>query len=197
MGYLIKSLNLLKKSYNDIEHPLIEEDRLDILDLCLRQAKPLFIGLWEPSNKEVVDLKEIIINVPLLFAEKIHTLNITVDICIPSEMRTTIIGEPVFMEVILINAIGKIIYRVPNRGMVRVALQVEDGNFHLEIQDSGYVLTKTAAHLVTNAFNFFIEDDTFQQLCRDNGISYSTQRQSKGPECYLYKVPSPSRINCQ
>lgn len=74
------------------------------------------MGLWELTNKEVVDLREILQNIPHFFGEEIHALNIHVEIDIPSEMTTTLKVETVFMEVILINAIGKVIYRVPNRG---------------------------------------------------------------------------------
>lgn len=176
IGYLIESLTLLKKSFNNPELALTDTDRLDILELCLRQAKPLFMGLWDPTNKEVVDLKEIITNIPLLFAEKLHILNITVNIDISSEMTTTILGEPVFMEVILINVIGKIIYRVPNSGKVRVVIREEDGDFHLEIQDNGYILTGSAAIVITHLHDFFITDDAFQEMCKDNDITFSTSK---------------------
>ena len=120
---------------------------MDMLELCLRQAKPLFIGLWEPTRKEEVDLEEIIQNIPLLFAEKIHTLNIEVEIDISSEMTSTLKWEPVFVEVLLINAIGKIIYRLPNQGKVLVTLREEKGDFHLESRDNGYVFTELGSKL--------------------------------------------------
>jgi hypothetical protein len=174
MGYLIESLTLLKKSNKDPKIPLTDQDRMDMLELCLRLAKPLFMGLWEPTRKEEVDLKEIIQNIPLLFAEKIHTLNIDVEIDIPSEMTSTLKWEPVFVEVLLINAVGKIIYRVPNRGRILVSLREEDTDFYLEIRDNGYVLQSSAANLINYLHDFFISDEFFQQICRDNSIGYST-----------------------
>ena len=188
MGYLIESLTLLKKSYNVPKVPLKDIDRLDIIDLCLRQAKPLFMGLWEPTNKDVVDLKEILQNIPLLFVEKIHALNIEVEIDISSEMTTTLKGEKTFMEVLLINAIGKIIYRVPNRGKVSASLREEDGNLHVEIRDNGYVLPGSAASLLTHLHDYFITDDAFQKICRDNGINYTTSKSEDGDMNVTYLI---------
>ncbi|MBX9804826.1 MAG: hypothetical protein K2Y18_03615 [Alphaproteobacteria bacterium] len=191
MGYLIESLTLLKKSYSDPKVSLTDTDRLDILELCLRQAKPLFMGLWEPTNKEEVDLKVILLNIPLLFAEKIHILNLDVEIDIP-ETPTILLGEPVFVEVLLISLIGKIIYRIPNRGKLVVSLEEEDGDFHIEIWDNGYVLTGSAANLIIHLHDFFIEDSAFQQLCLDNGIGYSTSYEKDDNKNMTYLMfPAP------
>lgn len=192
MGYLIQSLTLLKNSYEDPIVTLTDLDRRDMLELCLRQAKPLFMGLWEPTRKEEVDLKAIIHNIPLLFTEKIHALNITVEIDISKDKMTTLLGEPVFTEVLLINAIGKIIYRVPNRGKVSVSLREENGAFHLEIRDTGYVLTGSAANLINHLHDFFITDDAFREICRDNDITYSTAKSKDGETNITYLVfPMP------
>jgi hypothetical protein len=190
MGYLIESLTLLKKSYNDPKVTLTDTDRLDILDLCMRQAKPLFMGLWEPTRKEEVDLQEILKNIPLLFAEKIHTLNINLELNIPSKMVSSLKWEPVFVEVLLINAIGKIIYRVTNRGKINVSLREKDGDFYLEIRDNGYVLTGSAANLINHLHEFFISDEFFQQICKNNGISYSTTQSKDGNMNVTYMMLS-------
>lgn len=189
MGYLIQSLTLLRNSYEDPIVTLTDLDRRDMLELCLRQAKPFFMGLWEPTRKEEVDLK----NIPLLFAEKIHTLNMEVEIDICSKMTSTLKWEPVFMEVLLINAIGKIIYRLPNRGKVSVSLRKKDGVFHLEIRDTGYVLTGSAASLISHLHDFFLEDDAFREICRDNGIGYSTAQSKDGAVNVTYLIfPAPT-----
>jgi len=192
MGYMIESLTLLKKSYTDPKVPLTDTDRLDILELCLRQAKPLFMGLWEPAQKEEVDLKEILQNIPFLFAEKIHALNLDVEIDVPEDTPAILLGEPIFVEVLLINLLGKIIYRIPNRGKLFVSLGEEDGDFHIEIWDNGYVLTGSAANLINHLHDFFIEDSALQQLCLDNGIGYSTSYEKEGNKNITYLMfPAP------
>jgi hypothetical protein len=192
MGYLIESLTLLKKSYADSKASLTDTDRLDILELFLRQAKPLFMGLWEPTKREEVNLKEILLNIPLHFAEKIDALRIEVDIDIPYETSSTLKWEPVFVEVLLLNAIGKIIYRLPKRGKLIVSLRKEDGNFYLEIRDNGYVLSASSSNLINNLHDFFMRDEFFQQICRDNGIGYSTTQRKDGDMNVTYMMfPAP------
>ena len=180
MRYLGMTLSILKNSHTNPQSPIKEADRTDILNLCLRQTRALSLGLWEPTDKEDVDLKEIIHTIPLLFTDRIHAFSLQVEIRIPPKLMATLRGEPVFMEVILINAIGKSIYRAQKNGRVHISLWEENGCYHLEIQDNGFILTETAADLLTNACDLFIEHDAFQQLCQDNGIGYETSKTNDG-----------------
>ena len=84
------------------------------------------------------------------------------------------------MGALLINAIGKTIYRLPKDGRILVTLGEENECYQLEIQDNGFTLTKTAADLITNACELFIEDCVLQQLCQDNGIGYETSKANNG-----------------
>ena len=193
--YLVQSLDILKQSYTSPLSTLTEADRADIVNLCLRQAKPLSIGLWEPANKEEVDLGEIIHTIPLLFAERIQASSIMIEIDIPSEITPILRGEVVFMELLLINAIGKLIYRVPKKGKVFISLEEENGAFHLKIQDNGYPMAGTTANLVKNSFDFFMEDGTFLQVCQENGIIYKTSTGKNGGMNVTHIMLPISRIS--
>ena len=178
--YLVQSLDILEQSYTSPLSALTEADRVDIVNLCRRQAKPYAMGLWEPTHKEEVDLGKIIYNIPLLFAERVDASNISVEVDIPSELIPIIQGETVFMELLLINAIGKLIYRVPKNGKVLISLREQERGFQLEIQDNGYALAETTAKLLKKSFDFIMEDGTFQQTCRENGITHKASTGKNG-----------------
>lgn len=176
-NHLVHSLDILQQSFTDSFSSLSEADRATIVSLCLRQAKALSMGLWEPSHqKEDVDLSALLQRAPLIFAERIQASNIELDINIDPHLIIPLQNERVFIEVLLINAIGKAIYRVPKGGKVRVSLKKEKGTLILEIQDNGYILSGTKASLMKNAFDFFIEDTPYQQLCQDNHIVYNVSK---------------------
>jgi len=70
--------------------------------------------------------------------------------------------------------------------------QEEDGNFYLEIRDNGYILSDFAANLITHLHDFFMSDEYFQQICRDNDIGYSTTRSKDGDMNVTYIMfPAP------
>lgn len=174
MGYLIQSLVILRQSHRNPEIPLTNEDRIEIVNLCLRQAIPLQIGLWEPTKKVKANLREIIYKVIPLFAEKIAALKIKLEIDIPPKIKPIIPGEPVFLEIILANVIGKTIYRLRKEGTVQISLHKKRGRLHLNIQDNGYISGAVAEKLITESVDFFLSSSAFQETCLNNAIGYST-----------------------
>lgn len=176
LEYLLQSLTLLKKSFHDRKECLSDKERIQIIDLCLRQAKPLWIGLWEPTEREPVDLLGIIRSLPELFKKITKASKVNVQINTPEISQLTILGDPAFVEVLLANIIGKIIYRSPKGGKVHITLGNVDGKIQIQIQDNAYNISDRAARLINNAQEFFISDADIQQLCKENHIRYTTNK---------------------
>lgn len=171
---------------------LIGEERIINMDLCLNQSLALSKGLWHPTNLDDIDLKEIFDKFLLLFAEKIHQSNITFEM--PTSLNTPLLkGDPLLMELLIANVVGKSIYRVPDNGTVSISLKIAKDFLHLEIQDSGYERISLAESLIQKSCDFFIEEEVFQNLCRENGLYTKYSKASNGCNVAHMIIPLPSK----
>ena len=139
-------------------------------------------------EKEDIDLKKIISCALQLFDEKTHKLNISVDINVPED-SCTIQGDPLLMEILFMDILGKAIHRVPKNGVVSISLKEDENNFHLEIIDNGYTSTGSADKLIIKSFDLFLSNDNFLYICRENGLSFSYKKETNGLNASCLTLP--------
>jgi hypothetical protein len=148
---------------------------MEILRTRFQLANSLLDGVWMPIIKEEVDFKGILDNFQLIFAEKIHKLNIKIEKTIATETNP-FLGDPLLIEIILINAIGKPLHRLPENGVISISLNKISDFLHLEIQDNGYAGIEAAEKFILKSFGFFMKEETFHQTCLDNGVRYQYEK---------------------
>jgi len=153
-------------------HPLTrlnQGENDQIIDLCLKKATALSNGLWVPQYQETIDLKSILKNLYLLFGQKIHRSRIHLNIT-PLPKLPSFRGDPLFIEMLLMNVVGKAIYCVPEKGIVSLSLKEALGFLHLEVQDNGYGKMPLVEDMIRQSFELFIDEEVFQSLCQENGV---------------------------
>ncbi|MBX9805725.1 MAG: hypothetical protein K2Y18_08250 [Alphaproteobacteria bacterium] len=177
--WITQSLDVVSQSYQNPKIYLPEQDQFDIIHECQKVAQSLSLGLGKSLEKEKVDLKQIILCTLLLFKEKTHKSNISVDINLP-ENACTIKSDALLMEVLFMDVLGKAIHRVPKNGVVSISLKEDENSFHLETLDNGYTNTGSTDKLIKKSFDLFFSNDNFQDICRENGLSFSSKKETNG-----------------
>lgn len=172
-----RSLDVVNASLQHGTVYLSDFEREELLESCMVNARSLSNHSLSVVKEEKVDLKKSLENTQKFFAEKLYKSNILVKTNCPADLF--IQNDRFLIEFVLLNLIGKAIYRVPKNGkIVILAFQHEDGSA-LEIQDNGYSLTNMAENLIKKSFDFFMEEDLFQKLCLESGILYEHSREEK------------------
>lgn len=154
-------------------------DGMGILSACLQEVTSLGEGTFYPMKKEQIDFKAVLDSLLLLFAEKIHQLAVEVNCHIQPDLPS-FFADPLTIEALLIDAIGKPICRVPQNGVVSINLKETSGLLVLEIQDNGFAGIEAAEKLIRESFDFFMDEDVFAQACAKNGVQHQCSKTHDG-----------------
>ena len=171
---ITRSLNVVRASLDDSAVYLSDKEREELLDSCITNSQLLSNRSLGMLNREQFNIKMSLEYIQLFFAEKLYKSNILLDISCPPTVLFE--GDRFLNEFILLNLIGKSIYRVPKNGKVFVRVSQEDGLTSFEIQDNGYSLSNVAEKLIKKSFDLLMEDQALYQLCLENGIMHEHSR---------------------
>lgn len=175
-AYMLRSLAVLDKSLKDSSTQL--SDIEEAIKLCLTAAKLLASGLFAKIKNESIDLHDLLEGLQLIFAEKIYKSNVTFKLNCPKNLP--FYGDRLFIEFILMNLIGKPIYKVPKDGKISVTVLEQEGSLQLKIRDNGYFLADTTEKLLKKSFDFFMPDDDLHCMCQANGLDYEYSKADNG-----------------
>ena len=194
--WITLSLDVIKQSYTNQNLYISEKEQLQIIAQCLAEIQPLSLGLWKPTEQEQVNLKEVVAEILKLFQEKIYKSHITLHQALPDNLPC-IPGDGLFIQLLLANIIGKAIHRVPKNGVVSLSFDTRGEAIHLEVKDNGYQGTKTLEKFIKKSFDLFVSDDSFQNICRENGLSYSciNEPSSFNTSCLILPLQTKEAIN--
>lgn len=187
VGFL-SELQSLKNSLSSV----IGFQKFNKLDTCHKQLLTLTKGLWYPTNQENINFKKIIQNVFHLFAYKIHQSNILHEISLPHKLPQ-FLGDPLLFELILINLIGKSIYRVPDNGIISISLKRTPVFYRVEIKDNGYDRMLFTESLIKKSCDIFLDEDIFSHLCNENGLYIKYSKRKNGFNITTMIIPLPSQ----
>ena len=160
---ITRSLDVVRASLDDSAVYLSDKERGELLDSCIINSQLLSNRSLGVLNREQFNVKMSLEYIQLFFAEKLYKSNIILDIACPPTVLFE--GDRFLNEFILLNLIGKSIYRVPKNGKVFVRVSQEDGLISFEIQDNGYSLSNVAEKLIKKSFDLLMEDQDLYQLC--------------------------------
>lgn len=175
-SFIKRSLDVINASLQGTIY-LPDHEREELFESCIENAHSLSCYSLSVVRKEKINFKELFENTQKFFAEKLYKSNILVQINYPADLFMH--GDQFLINFILLNLIGKAIYRVPKNGKVIVQASQYEDNIALDIQDNGYSLTNVAENLIKKSFELFMEEDSFQKLCLENNISYEQLRTEK------------------
>lgn len=176
---IAQCLDVVCQSLESTSIQLSYVEMVDILQESCKEVRALGNGVWTPLRKEAVDLKAIVENLQKLFAEKIHKSHVMIETNFAS-ISTSFMGDPLLMESLLLNVIGKSIHRVPKNGTVSITLKESPGLLNLEVQDNGFSGVEISKKLIKKSFDLFMDEETFRQTYLENGLVYKCSKADSG-----------------
>ncbi len=188
--YIVRSLSVVEQSLKNPMSQLPEADRVEIIGSCLKATHLLSNGLVSKMKNESIDIRKLLEEIKLLFAEKIYKSKITIDLACLRNLNFR--GDPLFIKFILINMIGKSIHGVSKNGSISITTKEKTDPLELEVRDNGYSLADTTERLMEKYSALFVTEDLFHQLCQDNGLEYTTSRAENGFNITTIMIPSTS-----
>lgn len=159
------------------------------MERSIKQATALSNGLWVPSNVDNVELNEVVKNFSMLFAEKLHQSNIHIEMQDLSGLPS-FKGDALLIDVLLINILGKVLYRVPDQGTVIISAKEMPGYMHLQIQDTGFGRVIQAEKIIQKSFGLFMDEQHFKKLCKENGVYIKYSKTNQGHNITQILIPA-------
>jgi len=181
---LTKFLEVIKDNNSSLPDEAINIQ----MESSIRQAAALSNGLWVPSNVDNVELNEVVKNFSMLFAEKLHQSNIHIEIQDLSHLPS-FKGDALLIDVLLINVLGKVLYRVPDQGTVFISAKEMSGYLHLQIQDTGFGRVIQAEKIIQKSFGLFMDEQDFKKLCKENGVYIKYSKTNQGHKITQVLIP--------
>jgi hypothetical protein len=187
-SYIARSLTLLEKSFKDSTLQLSDLEYLSLINSMRSSAQVLSRGCLTSLKSESVNLKQVLEEIRLFFAERIQKMSLTLDINCFEDLEFT--GDPVFTEFILLNLIGKSIHRVPKEGKVSINVSELDGAVSLEVIDNGFLIAGSTEKLIRKSFDFYVPEDVFGNTCQENGLIYQHSKTTGGLNRTIITIPT-------
>jgi hypothetical protein len=163
------------------------ESQQDLMMAIKELAEDLSKGLCGNLQKETLNLREMLNQTQSHFTDTIQNHNIQLKVTCPEEL--TVVADPLFMRVVLLNILGLPICSTQNNGEISVKVAQNNGYAHIEVEDSRYSLTNTGQRHLKFPHAFLAKNEELKQFCFQNDCGYEF-RQQKGSTFYT-KVSIP------
>lgn len=175
---LYESLNVMAQWWNSPKNNRSPEQQTKFIRSCLKYANMLSEGLIKSMRHEKVNFKNLLEDIPALFAERIYKSNISVDLTCFDDLF--FFGDSLFVGLVLMNVFGKSLYRIPKNGRISITVMEAENMISFKIQDQGFSLVDESEKLFRQAFDLFIPDSTLKAMCYKNGLRYVSFRDGEG-----------------
>ncbi len=113
-----------------------------------------------------------------LFAERIQ--NNEVSIINELEQDFSVNSDRIFLTFVLVNLLGRGIYRCQSLGEVRIIGRDSEAGKTLDILDSGVVTSQSLEDMIAESHELFIDFDSLKQMCESVGIAITYKRVQGG-----------------
>lgn len=193
VGCLVQSSNVVRYSHKSPNNYNSKTLKIKRANSYLQLLKSLSDETIATTIKNPINLRDIIKGAELLFAEKIYKFQITVKIMCPKD--SFIYGDPLFAELILINLLGRSIYRVPKKGKIVISIEKVTDNVKIVIHDNGYPLNEVRKKLIKQSFSLFMTDNIFQHICQENNFIYEPSKLNQGLNVTKIIIPNIHSVN--
>lgn len=178
LHHILRSLDVVIRSFKNPNAALPANELIEILGSCLLTAEHISSGVLSPSKQEPVKVINVLGNIRSLFTEKMYKSDLTMELHCPENL--IYYGDPLFVEFVLLNLIGKPLHMVPKNGKVGIKVTDQTEGLHVQVKDNGFLVNDKSQKQLQQAFDFFMPEELFQQLCRDNGFLYEYAKDKDG-----------------
>lgn len=120
--------------------------------------------------QEILNLKVLLEDIEAFFAPKIQQDELTLMIEVPRTL--SFMGDFDFMLPLLINIIGKPLYRTPQGEKIIVSCGRVRSSLCIDVYDRGYPRREFTESLIEDACDIFISEPHLQKICQENGFMY-------------------------
>lgn len=152
--------------------------QFELLQSCLKFARLASEGRILQKRTEEINLTDLTDAVSALFADKMHKSKTTVELTCPDNL--CFYGDPLFTELLLVNIIGKAIYRLSRNGKVVITVNDQGETLCFELRYKEFVADDISAEAFKKSFDLFISENILKKMCHENDIQYISLRDKKG-----------------
>lgn len=189
----------LGRALIEIKNPRNEisiHDVENIFSHCFDESSGILNEQWakDPEIYELY-LDEIIESVQKLFADRIQSNKVQVIVDFPEEDNEPFDGDPLLMELIFMNIIGRAIYSVSAESSVEIIVRKQDNYLEMTIKHGGYLLSEIIENKLKKNFELFANNATFQHMCMECHIICSHTKVSSGNNEIHLKIPLEAPLN--
>lgn len=170
LHHVLRSLDVVMRSLQDPDRALPPQDLVNILKSCLPVVERTVNGTVFMEIHEPVNIFKILENIRSLFTEKMYKSDLTLEVDCPNNL--TYWGDSLGIEFVLLNLIGKSLHRAPKNGKVDIKVIEHNEGFSIDVKGNGFPVSEKSKRQIQQAFDFFMSDASFQQLCQENGLFY-------------------------
>lgn len=156
------------------------------LKSCIVSAHSLAQGIFEQKNEEV-NLSLIMQKSKSYFASQIHKNNLNVQVICPENLYIT--GDPVYLEFILANFIGKAIYRLPECGKMQVLVEPNEDLIECRIQDNGFYSAGRFDYLIEKKSGLFLRETHLHHICYYGGLQMHSVKETSASNISRLTLP--------
>lgn len=178
LHHVLRSIDVVMRSLQDLDRTLPPQDLVDILKSCLPVVERTVNGTVFMETHEPVNIFKILENIRSLFTEKMYKSDLTLEVDCSSNL--TYWGDSLGIEFVLLNLIGKSLHRAPKNGKVDIKVIDHNEGFSIDVKSNGFPISEKSQRQIQQAFDFFMSDASFQQLCRENGLFYEYVEERDG-----------------
>lgn len=187
--YLHRSLNLIVSFYNKESTALPSKDLLEVIESCLKVTERFAEGAVSKVRNEPIKVLSILDNIQELFAEKIHKSTLDVEVICSENLVYE--SDPCFLELVLINVIGRPLHSVPPQGKITIKATNQKAGLHIQVRDQGFFFDKKILNQLNQSFDFFLSQDVFRKICQDNSLHYEHYQGKNGFNVTKILFPKP------
>lgn len=178
LNHVLRSLDVVMRSLQNQNASLSSQETVEILKSCLNVVEHVSSGTPLDIKREPIRIHKTLANIRSLFTEKMYKSDFTMEVHCPEELVHY--GDSLTVEFVLLNLIGKPLYMVPKNGKVEVRASDQKGALQIQVKDNGFPINEKSQKQLQQAFEFFISEGDFQQLCQDNGFYYEYTKDKDG-----------------
>lgn len=175
---ILRSIDVVMGSLQNPKRALPPQELVDILKSCFPVVERTVNGTLFIETHEPVNILKTLDNIRALFTEKMYKSDLTLEVDCPSNLAYW--GDPLGVELVLLNLIGKSLHRAPKNGKVDIKAACHKEGFSIDVKGNGFPLSEKSQRQIQQAFDFFMSDGSFHQLCRENGLFYEYVEEKDG-----------------
>lgn len=188
-SYLLRSINLIESFYKKESTALPSKDLIEVIESCLKVAERFAEGAVSKMRNEPIKVLNILDNIQELFTEKIHKSTLSVEINCSENLAYE--SDPCFMELVLINVIGRPLHSVPPHGKVIIKATNQKEGLQVQVRDNGFFFDKKILNQLNQSFDFFLSQEAFRKICQDHNLRYEHYRGKNGFNVAKILFPKP------